>query len=308
MSLSSLLKSVETLLSRRLLPEGGMAGRLGGSLHIDSTAWGVLALRASGGMHDAIEQLCTILVREQEGDGRVCMNRAHPGSYWPTPLAVLAWQGSVASQVPQSRAVHFLLSTTGVHFPKSPTEPSAHDPNIKGWPWIEDTHSWVEPTALCVMALRAAGQGQHDRVLEALRMILDRQLPHGGWNVGNTLVFGRELYPMPETTGAALVALAGEVDGSQVARSIDYLQGEVDRLRTPISLGWSLLGLSAWDRSPANGLALVERCLGSQGRYGGYDTSSLCLLALGALAGDSKAEQPLFRRPNSKPTRLVSAS
>ncbi len=307
MSPSSLRKSVEVVLSRRLLPDGGMAGSLGGALHIDSTAWGVLVFRASGGTHEVIEQLCSILVREQGGDGRVCINRAHPDSYWPTPLAVLAWLDSTASQVAQSRAVHFLLNTTGVHFPKSPTEPSAHDPNIKGWPWIEDTHSWVEPTAMCVMALRATGHGQHDRVREALRMILDRQLPHGGWNVGNTLVFGRELYPMPETTGAALVALAGEVDRSEVARSIDYLRGEVDRLSTPISLGWSLLGLSAWDRSPANGLALVERCLGNQDRYGGYDTSSLCLLALGALADDSKAEKPLFRRLNSKSRPLVAA-
>lgn len=296
------------MLSRRLLSDGGMAGRLGGPLHIDSTAWGVLALRASGGAHEVIEQLCTVLVREQHGDGRVCMNRANPASFWPTPLAVLAWQDSIASQVAQSRAVHFLLSTTGVHFPKQPTDPSAHDPNLKGWPWIEDTHSWVEPTALGVMALRVAGHGQHDRVREALRMILDRQLPHGGWNVGNTLVFGRELYPMPESTGAALVGLAGEVDQKQVARSIDYLQGEVDRIRTPISLGWSLLGLSAWDRWPANGLALVERCLANQGRYGGYDTSSLCLVALGALAGDSNAYSPLIQRRHSRPTSVAAAS
>jgi prenyltransferase/squalene oxidase-like repeat protein len=297
LSPSSLRKSVEAVLSRRLLSDGGMAGRLEGPLHIDSTAWGVLALRASGGAHEVIEQLCTVLVREQHGDGRVCMNRANPASFWPTPLAVLAWQNSIVSQVAQSRAVHFLLSTTGVHFAKRPTDPSAHDPNLKGWPWMEDTHSWVEPTALCVMALRVAGHGQHDRVREALRMILDRQLPHGGWNVGNTLVFGRELYPMPESTGAALVGLAGEVDRSHVDRSIDYLQGEVDRLRTPISLGWGLLGLSAWDRWPANGLALVERCLANQARYGDYDTSALCLLFMGGLAGELEREIPLFSRP-----------
>ena len=308
MSRSSLRKSIQAVLSRRLLSDGGMAGRLGGPLHIDSTAWGVLAFRASGGAHEVTEQLCTVLVREQQGDGRVCMNRAHPDSYWPTPLAVLAWQDSIASQGPQSRAVHFLLNTTGVHFTKTPTDPSGHDPSLKGWPWIEDTHSWIEPTALCVMALRAAGHRRHDRVREALRMIVDRQLTHGGWNVGNTLVFGRELYPMPESTGAALAGLAGEVDRSEVARSIDYLQGEVDRLCTPISLGWSLLGLSAWDRWPANGFALAERCLANQHRYGDYDTSALCLLALGALAGDTKADNPLFERVNSKPASVVPSS
>ena len=43
-------------------------------------------------------------------------------------------------------------------------------------------------------------------------MMLDRQLPHGGWNYGNTYVFGRELRPMPESTGAALTGLAGQVE------------------------------------------------------------------------------------------------
>src|SRR5205823_8208613 len=73
----------------------------------------------------------------------------------------------------------------------------------------------------------------------ALPIFLDRQLPHGGWNYGNTLMFGKELHPMPESTGAALSGLAGMVDQDNVSRSLDYLQGEVDRLRTPISLGRS---------------------------------------------------------------------
>jgi hypothetical protein len=142
--------------------------------------------------------------------------------------------------------------------------------------------------------LRVVGHGQHDRVREAIRMMLDRQLAHGGWNYGNTTVYGRELHPMPESTGAALAGLAGQAEQGTVARSLDYLQGEVDRLRTPISLGWSLLGLAAWDLWPSNGAALVERCLANQVRYGEYDTSALCLLFLGALAGETETKNTLF--------------
>jgi hypothetical protein len=136
------------------------------------------------------------------------------------------------------------------------------------------------------MALRATGHGEHDRVNEAIRMMLDRQLPHGGWNYGNTLMFGKELHPMPESTGAALSGLAGTVGQEKVARSLEYLQGEADRLRTPISLGWTLLGLAAWEAWPANGHALVERCLANQSRYDEYDTSALSLLFLGTFAGE----------------------
>ena len=296
MSRSSLRKIVEASLSRRLLPDGGFVGRLGGAFQVDSTVWGILAFCACGGSIEILEQLRAFLAREQSGDGRVGVNREHPASYWPTPLAILAWQNSPASQIAQSRAVHFLLATTGIHVPRKSDDPWAHNTILKGWPWIDGTHSWVEPTATCVMALRATGHGQHDRVREAIRMMLDRQLPHGGWNYGNTLMFGRELHPMPESTGAALTGLAGVVGREKVARSIDFLQGEVDRLRTPISLGWSLLGLAAWDLWPSNGTALVERCLANQFRYGDYDTSALCLLFLGALAGEQDTKTALFLR------------
>jgi hypothetical protein len=228
------------------------------------------------------------------------MSRGHGAAFWPTALSVLAWKGSQVHEVYGSRGVQFLLHTTGNHWKKGPDDPFGHDPSVPGWPWIEGTHSWIEPTALAVIALQTAGHGQHDRVSQAIRMILDRQLPHGGWNYGNTVVFGRELHPMPESTGAALAALAGQVEQGTVARSLDYLQGEVERLRTPVSLGWVLLGLGAWDRWPSNGEALVERCLANQLRYGEYDTAALCLLLLGALADEADAGTTLFAHASRK--------
>jgi Prenyltransferase and squalene oxidase repeat len=294
LSRSSFRKIVERSLSRRLLPDGGFTGRLGGNFQVDSTAWGILAFRACGGSNEILEQPRALLSREQSADGRVCVNRDHPASYWPTSLAILAWQNSPENQIAQNRAIRFLLNTSGIHFPRKPDAPWAHDTILKGWPWISDTHSWVEPTAMCVMALRATGHGRHDRVLEAVRMILNRQLPHGGWNYGNTLMFGKELHPMPESTGAALVSLSGQVERAKVDRSLDYLQGEVNKLRTPISLGWGLLGLAAWDLWPSNGAALVERCLANQSRYGEYDTSAFSLLFIGALAGEPDTKTPLF--------------
>ena len=291
---SSINQIVHKELSSRLLPDGGILNQSGGQFHVDATAWGILAFRGAGGEQAILERHRARLMREQGTDGRVWVHREHSESYWPTALAILAWQDSPMSHAAQSRAVRFLLETTGVHYPRKSGEPAAHDPLLKGWPWVGGTHSWIEPTALAVIALKATGYGQHDRVREAIRMMLDRQLPHGGWNYGNTLVFGRELHPMPESTGAALTGLAGAVAQDTVSRSLEYLQGEVDRLRTPISLGWGLLGLAAWDLWPSNGAALVERCLANQSRYGEYDTSALCLLFLGALAGETDTKTALF--------------
>lgn len=296
---------IQEILSKRILADGGLTDRTNGQFRIDSTAWGILAFQTLGESAYRLEPSRARLRSEQGGDGRVWVSREHPDSYWATPLAILAWQSCPASQAAQSRAVKFLLETTGVHYPRKSGEPATHDPLLKGWPWVADTHSWIEPTALALIALKTTGHGQHGRVREAIRMMLDRQLPHGGWNYGNTLVFGRELHPMPESTGAALTGLTGEVDRETVSRSLDYLQGEVDRLCTPLSLGWALLGLAAWGVWPPNGTALVERCLANQTRYGEYDTSALCLLFLGALAGKSPAQHPLLTYLDSTPAILV---
>ena len=295
------------LLESRALSEGGFPARGGEPFRSDATAWAILALSQLVSGHSLLGPARDRLTTAQDPDGRVSMSREHEEAFWPTALSILAWHGSQAHESHCSRGVLFLLKTTGKHRSKNPDDPVGHDPSIPGWPWIDGTHSWIEPTALGVIALKAAGHGQHDRVRQATEMMLDRQLAHGGWNYGNTTVFGRELHPMPESTGAALAGLVGQAEPGTVARSLDYLQGEVDRLRTPVSLGWVLLGLAAWDLWPSNGAALVERCLANQARYGEYDTSALCLLFLGALAGETDAKTALFSHPsrNQSPAILT---
>lgn len=284
MTILALRRMVREELSRRSVPQGGIVERPHGQFRTDSTAWGVLALCASAGDDDAIEQHRIRLVEEQGEDGRVAISRSHSDSFWPTSLAVLAWKHSAQCRAAQTRAIDFLTKTTGAHRPRLTNEAAGHDTMLRGWPWVRGAHSWIEPTSLAVIALAATGHGDHVRVREAIHMILDRQLPHGGWNYGNTLVFGQVLRPMPENTGVALAALAGHVEHKTIERSLVYLQGEIGAVRTPISLGWSLLGLAAWDRWPSNGMVLAERCLAAQSRYGEYETSALCLLAVAALS------------------------
>ena len=299
MTSGSLKRMIRMELSRRFLPEGGITDLPRKTFRTDATAWGILAFHAAGGDSENLERHRARLVQEQDKDGRLCVDRGHTDSYWPTALAILALQNSASSHEAQNRAIRFLIETTGLHRPRQWFDAAGHDPLLKGWPWIDGTHSWIEPTALNVLALKVTGHAQHERVLEAIRMILNRQLPHGGWNYGSTYVFGKEHLPMPESTGAALTGLAGMVGQEKVARSLDYLQGEADRLRTPISLGWALLGLAAWKSWPANGHALVERCLANQSRYGEYDTSALCLLFLGAFAGENGNNVTLLANPSA---------
>jgi len=175
-------------------------------------------------------------------------------------------------------AASFLLKMTGNHFKRTAASPAGHDTAIKGWPWTEDTHSWVEPTSLAMIALRVTGCGGDKRIAEGVRLLLDRQLSRGGWNYGNTTVFGTELAALPESTGLALAALPRLADKQDVSRSIARLKDTIKTLTTPFSLGWAILGLSAWGERPRDANALIDRCLKRQDRYGAYDTSLIGLM------------------------------
>jgi hypothetical protein len=114
-------------------------------------------------------------------------------------------------------------------------------------------HSWLEPTALAVLALNRLSLQDHARVDEGMRVITDRALPHGGWNPGGKSVFGQELRPQPGPTGIAMLALATRATQGRpraVDQAITYLRQALPSARAPISLGWGVLGLRAWDAAP----------------------------------------------------------
>jgi hypothetical protein len=258
------------------------------SFRPDATAWAVMALEASGTGRDLTIAACQQLAKSQLSDGRIPVVAGHPESYWPTPLALLAWKIVAGFKSEIQSALQFLLTATGKHWPKNDDfvalHPGAHDTSIIGWPWTENTHSWIEPTALAVLALKACGLKDHQRVYEALRLILDRQLPSGGWNVGNTSVFGKQLRPIPECTGHALCALAGSTKFNRVRSSLNYLSREAKRVRTPLALTWIIFGLAAWSHKPASAYDSILESLSLQEKYGSYDTTLLSQLVVAYFA------------------------
>ncbi len=263
----------------RMLPGGGFAPSAGVSeARPDATAWAVIALSLHGVEANLLAPARKSLAEVQREDGSVPIGPGPPDAFWPTPLALLAWRGREEFAEARGRAAAFLLETTGLHFEKPKTSPMGHDTALRGWPWTAGTHSWVEPTALSVMALTLEGHGKHERCLEAARLLVDRQLPGGGWNYGNTLVYGTELRPLAQATGVAASALAGRTEEASVADSLRYLEGEVERTRTPLSLSWSLLGLTAWGRRPTGAAEMIRESLGRQRPGAPYSTTNLALL------------------------------
>lgn len=246
------------VLTERLIaaqrPSGAWAYRADGAGAAEPTALATLALLSTpdSEVRRAATEGAEWLTSIQKSGGEVPVSAELEGPCWGTSLAILAWLRVDAGRFRDSvtRAVRWMLACTAKTSSVRTAE-HQHDASLVGWAWVDGTHSWVEPTAYAMLALRAAGHAAHPRFDEARRLVVDRAIPSGGWNYGNTQVLANTLRPFPETTGVALAALAGGPRHAAVDRGIEFLIASLPRIRSPLALGWGLIGLAAWDAVPA---------------------------------------------------------
>jgi hypothetical protein len=241
-------------------PDGAWGYRRGSHASPEATALAGLALIAtsegsdeSDESRDAARAAADHLVAAQRPDGSLgAPGRADtPG--WMTPYALLLWSALGVHADARRGAVAWLMESRGATLDRrdDPRQIAGHDTTLVGWPWVDHTHSWLEPTAMAILSLAREGLGDHPRVIEGLRLIRDRSVAGGGWNYGNKAVFGRALRPQPAPTGLALLALAC-VDGRtwQVRRAVAYLDRCLPETRAAASIGWAIVGLRAWGEVP----------------------------------------------------------
>jgi hypothetical protein len=246
---------VETLIAD-LADEGHWSYQPRGRVAAEPTAIAAIALAAHGRL-DAADRACRRLVDLQAADGSVGIAADESTPCWATGWAVLAWekmqtaskQSTFADRI--ERAIDSILALHGRTFDTS--SEMGHNTRLDGWPWVAGTHPWAEPTAINLLALKATGRGQHPRAREAAEMLLDRLLPDGGCNYGNTTVLGQVLRPHVEPTGLALLALAGKTDATgRLVRTVSYLENAVTTTPGGASLAYGVMGLAAHDRRPAS--------------------------------------------------------
>jgi hypothetical protein len=251
----------------------------------ESAALAALALAAWNRRGDA-RRPAQWMADIQQDDGSVGVFATEPEPRWPTSLAVLAWAavdreaGELTFENPTERAVDWCLADRGKAGTRSPQV--GHDPSIVGWSWAPNTASWLEPTCFQVLALTAVSRGEHPRTQEGRRLIVDRLLPDGGANYGNTLVLGQKLVPHPAPSGIAMTALAASGgDDARINRSLDYLENTLEPGMTPMSLAWSIIGLTAHGRRPRHADAWVEAAM-ADARWQPLGANDAALLLLAA--------------------------
>jgi hypothetical protein len=230
-----------------------------GEIASEPTALGGLALLAIG-KREAASNAAQWLAEHQDANGSVGVTSSQSTPGWTTSLAILLWQAMSEPPKyggPLERAVAWSLNEHGKR--EEQRDFIGHDTTLLGWSWAANTHSWAEPTAMFVLALKAVGQSNHPRTREAVRLLVNRLLPHGGCNYGNTFVLGQELMPHVQPTGIVMMALAGEnVDDPRLEKSLAYLKENLSAETTTASLTYGLLGLAAHRRAPTDRFAWLE--------------------------------------------------
>lgn len=228
------------------------------------------------------------LVERQSLQGEIGVMPGHEEPGWATALALIVWH-----QMPQRHkylgpielATQWLLEARGKVL--EPDTDLGHNVELVGWSWAPNTHSWIEPTAMSILALRALGQLRHPRTQEGIKLLIDRQLPAGGCNYGNTFVLGQLLRPHVQPTGVAMAALSGQIDTSgRLPRSLAWLRRQLSEQTTSSSLAWGLLGLAAHGELPANYQQFLEAAAARQIAHENspYKLAMLLLAAAGERA------------------------
>jgi hypothetical protein len=253
--------------------DGGWGYFPGKSSRLEPTCWAVLALQDAGdsaGDEARVDAALGLVASWQRAGGLLSDTPSAPANLAFNGLAALVIQrGLVAHRADRARygpVVAMLLSAV-VQVAGNRQGPSTNlrqNNQLLGWPWINGTFNWVEPTAWCLLALKKATrlpskQDAAFRIAEADRMLADRCCVSGGWNYGNSNVLGRELFPYVPTTAVALLALQDRPALPEVARSVEWLAGNWHRERSALAFSLTLLAMHAHRMSSGD----VERALRS---------------------------------------------
>jgi hypothetical protein len=184
---------------------------------------------------------------------------------WTTALALCALNGTGEFTSAREKAFHWLVEERGreAHWLwrwkfKTTDRNVRFNPDKYGWPWISGSASWVIPTAFSIIAIKQftvcnRSEASEKRIHLGVEMILDRACVDGGWNSGNSVVYGVPLRPHVEATAIALLALQDEQRTEVIQKSLSWLRQNAAGIDSVSSLAWCILSLFVY-QEPVGGL------------------------------------------------------
>ena len=253
--------------------DGGWGFRAHSASRAEPTAWALIALAestsASTPAHaDASTRALQFLHATQLPDGSWPCSPGLPEGSWVTSLACLALLGRDQSSENGKRGLDRLCQEmpgeTGtlrriMRSFATKKKDGTQDESYFGWSWTAGTSSWVEPTSYAMILLHALPQAMlpaaaANRMQMGEAMLYNRMCPGGGWNCGNPMVYGVPGEPQITSTVWGLLALKPHPERTEVQQSLQWLQGKVDAIQSPVSLALSIIAMSAYGK-PSEELA-----------------------------------------------------
>jgi len=246
------MDQVETTLRRQLLAarnnDGGWGYEASRTSRLEPTCWALLALRESREDSDRLlaawPSRGSALVEHRDG-------LANWGFHALALSTRLALGGASAIELhPFAQA---LTESRGLAMESFPAQ--RQDNSLQGWSWVDQTFSWLEPTAWALLALkmcRAKGiavAGSDKRIRDGEAIMRDRLCATGGWNYGNSNVNGQNLPAYIPTTAIGLLALQDHAGDDFVERSLDYLDDHAASYASTRALALTTLALRRHGRS-----------------------------------------------------------
>lgn len=228
--------------------DGGWGYEPGRKSRLEPTCWALLALRSSPSESDQV------LAKWPSGSGALFEHRGGLPN-WSFHALALATRLALneASHADLRPLADALVVARGLAMKPSPAQ--RQDGSLQGWSWIDGTFSWGEPTAWALLALKKcrtrgiAGNDAEERIRVGEAILRDRVCATGGWNYGNSNVFGKDLPPYVPTTAIALLSLQDCGDESFVRHSVDFLEEQAGNHSSTRALALSTLALRRHGRS-----------------------------------------------------------
>jgi uncharacterized protein (DUF362 family) len=246
--LSEILSYLETL-AGQAHADGGWGYFLGQSAHLEPTCLALLALSLEPDRYRQKIQDGRLALERcgATPDGTFRLHRGREEAVWPTAVVLFVQTALDYPNLQIQGTAACLLGLCG----RVPDDPEAAelvdiDCSLRGWPWAQGNFSWAEPTAWACLALRHVGLGDHPRVQEGLRLLLDRAADEGGINYGNRRILGRMTEPLLEPTGFMLLASQGQPSHPRIAAAVRYVQRQALAGNDLEQLCWAKLTLDIY--------------------------------------------------------------
>src|ERR1700722_16271380 len=263
MTISAEASVIEKALLQRRLPSGGWSFFSSEQASLEATCLAGLALGTDS--HGNAVSTVRFLKKSQFSDGGWPAFQGDSEGAWTTALALCALTVLDEISDANNRALRWLLEARGKEGHwfwrwkfKTADRNVRFDPDKYGWPWISGSASWVIPTAFSVIAIKQftvcnRSDASEERIRLGVEMLLDRACVDGGWNSGNSVVYGVPLRPHVEATAVALLALQGEQRTEMIQDSLSWLRQNAASVDSVSSLAWCILTLFVY-QEPIGGL------------------------------------------------------